>query len=179
MSRCPYCHRELPGFETLCQRCFEAQYSQVATPWWQRRQLWHPPMLTPDLLQLFVFAFVYTLLVFGINAYNRLTLIGLALLISGLAGYTLLMGRITKDARQTNPARSTLRSFFYLVCFFALRLWPLSHSRTTTRNPALVAFVLAAVVVLIESTRRDPSKGLPVKTEQEKLPSPTKPNSSH
>jgi hypothetical protein len=123
--------------------------------------------------------FAYTLLLFGINAYNRPTLIGLALLISALAGYTLLMGRITKDARQTSPARSTLRSFFYLFCFFAVRLWPVSYSHTTTRNPALVAFVLATVVVLIESTRRDPPKNSLVKTEPEKLPAPTKPGSSH
>jgi hypothetical protein len=41
MPRCSNCDRELPGFETLCQQCFEAGYDRLAhpKPWWQRFQL--------------------------------------------------------------------------------------------------------------------------------------------
>lgn len=61
MSRCPHCHRELPGFETVCQKCFEAGYDRVTDPrpWWQRRELWHRPRLTLSLVCLFLFGFVY------------------------------------------------------------------------------------------------------------------------
>ena len=38
MSRCPYCRRELPGMETLCDQCFRAGYERVThpRPWWHR-----------------------------------------------------------------------------------------------------------------------------------------------
>ena len=41
MSHCSNCRRELPGLETLCQQCYEAQYEQVAyeKPWWRRLHL--------------------------------------------------------------------------------------------------------------------------------------------
>ena len=41
MSRCSSCYRELPGVETLCRQCFDAQYDQIShsKPWWQRFQL--------------------------------------------------------------------------------------------------------------------------------------------
>ena len=58
MSRCPYCRRELPGFETVCQRCFEAGYEHVAhsKSKWQSRQLWReiPTGLTASYLRGFL-----------------------------------------------------------------------------------------------------------------------------
>lgn len=40
MARCPYCRRELPGVETLCDQCFRAGYDRVThpRPWWHRLQ---------------------------------------------------------------------------------------------------------------------------------------------
>jgi len=75
MSRCPYCARELPGFETLCQQCFEAGYERVADPrpWWQRRELWHRPRLTLNILYIFLFIFGYTLLRRQLTFYHRPT----------------------------------------------------------------------------------------------------------
>jgi hypothetical protein len=32
MPRCSDCHCELPGFETLCSKCFEARYSELGRP---------------------------------------------------------------------------------------------------------------------------------------------------
>jgi hypothetical protein len=61
MSRCPYCDRELPGFETLCQECFEAGYEQVGHPksFWQRRDLLRQwPKLTPNAVYFFLFVFL-------------------------------------------------------------------------------------------------------------------------
>lgn len=57
MSRCPYCRRELPGFKTLCQKCFEAGYERIThpKPWWQRRQ-W--PKLTPEVVHVFTLVFL-------------------------------------------------------------------------------------------------------------------------
>jgi hypothetical protein len=61
MSLCPYCRRELPGLETLCQQCFEAEYDRQAhpKPWWQRFHM--RPQFTRDnfigFFLLFTFAF--------------------------------------------------------------------------------------------------------------------------
>ena len=41
MSRCSYCHRELPDWKHFCQQCFEARYDELSDskPWRQRFQL--------------------------------------------------------------------------------------------------------------------------------------------
>lgn len=62
MSQCSNCHRELPGFETLCLQCFEAGYERVMHPkqWWQRVQL-RPQFARNNIIGfsvLFGFAFV-------------------------------------------------------------------------------------------------------------------------
>lgn len=64
MSRCPYCRRELPGFETLCQQCLDKGYDQVVHPksWWQRRTLFHRPKLTRNLVFASLFFFTITFL---------------------------------------------------------------------------------------------------------------------
>ncbi len=38
MSRCSYCRCELPGLETVCDRCFQAGYDRLThpQPWWRR-----------------------------------------------------------------------------------------------------------------------------------------------
>jgi len=62
MSHSSYCHRDLPGLETLCQQCFEAGYDHVVHPksWRQRFQL--RPRFTQDnfigFLIFFLFFFV-------------------------------------------------------------------------------------------------------------------------
>jgi hypothetical protein len=60
MPHCPHCRTELPGSETLCQECFEKGYDQVAhpKPWWQRRVLWHRPILTRNIVFASLFLFV-------------------------------------------------------------------------------------------------------------------------
>jgi hypothetical protein len=32
MPHCSYCQCDLPGFETLCSKCFEAKYSELSRP---------------------------------------------------------------------------------------------------------------------------------------------------
>ena len=32
MSQCPDCGRDLPGFQTLCSKCYDARYSDVGHP---------------------------------------------------------------------------------------------------------------------------------------------------
>ena len=73
MSRCPYCDGELTGFETICKKCFEAGYDRVtdSRPWWQRRELWHRPRLTLNILFLFLFAFGYAFLRSQLRFYHR------------------------------------------------------------------------------------------------------------
>jgi hypothetical protein len=67
MSQCPYCRRELPGFESVCKNCFDAGYEQVLhpKPWWQRRQLWHRPRLSRNCV--FVFLMVFTFMFLDIR----------------------------------------------------------------------------------------------------------------
>jgi hypothetical protein len=64
MPRCPYCRRQLPGLETLCNECLAAQYEQLVRPksWWQRRQLWHRPRFTRYSLYGFLFVFTFGIL---------------------------------------------------------------------------------------------------------------------
>lgn len=71
MSRCPYCESELPGFETVCQKCFEAGYDRVTDtrPWWQRRELWHRPRLTLSILYMFLFGFAFLFVNFLLDAH--------------------------------------------------------------------------------------------------------------
>ena len=81
MSRCPYCDCELTGLETLCQNCFDKGYEQVRhpKPWWQRRELWHRPRLTWNILYIFLFAFGFVFLREQMRIYHRWTIKGSAL----------------------------------------------------------------------------------------------------
>jgi hypothetical protein len=60
VSRCVYCHHELPGSETLCRECFEAGYHRLLhpRPWWRQVR----PRLNRSnalgFLVLFVFCFI-------------------------------------------------------------------------------------------------------------------------
>jgi len=51
MSRCPYCRSELPGLETVCQKCWEKQYASPAKPW--------PPRSLPRLTKGNIFGFLF------------------------------------------------------------------------------------------------------------------------
>jgi len=160
MSRCPYCRRELTGFDTICKDCCEAGYDRVTDirPWWRRRQLWHRPRFTWTNILSSLFFFVYAFLVFRIDAYHPLTWIELAVVVFGLALCVLLMGSNTRNSNQTTRKRSSLWGFLSLVFYLAIRLGPLSYRHRSMRNPALWAFVGTATVFLIESTRRDPKE---------------------
>jgi hypothetical protein len=66
VSYCSYCHRELPGLETLCQQCFAAGYDQLShpKPWRQRFQL-RPQFTRGNLIGFFLlFAFAFAVLRF-------------------------------------------------------------------------------------------------------------------
>jgi hypothetical protein len=60
MSRCPYCRSELPGLETLCQKCWEKQYASPASakPWLPKGV----PRLTRGNLGAFLLFFVFCFL---------------------------------------------------------------------------------------------------------------------
>src|SRR5579859_1255374 len=96
MSRCPYCRRELPGFETLCQRCFEKGYERVAhpKPWWRRPRLTHHSFFT------FLFVFVYTYIIFAINRENHPTMTGLVFLALIIAAGLILMSIAMRDSSE-------------------------------------------------------------------------------
>jgi hypothetical protein len=155
MSRCPYCHRELPGLETLCQQCFEKGYEQVAhpRPWWQR----HRPRLTLHSLYAFLFVFAYGYIVFGISRDHHPTMTGLVLFASILAGFIVLIDFSTKDSGEPKVGRRTLYGFFILFMYFLVRLWAYS-SYHPMKNPALLALVLASIAAIVESTREDSRK---------------------
>jgi hypothetical protein len=65
MSRCLNCRCELPHSETLCPKCFDAEYEQMVHPksWWERRRVFrHWPRLTRYTLYSFLLAFVFVFL---------------------------------------------------------------------------------------------------------------------
>jgi hypothetical protein len=105
MSRCPYCDRELPGFETLCQQCFEAGYEQVAHPktWWQRRQFWRQwPRLTLDIFYIFVFVLLllwgHSLFHTRLLRYHRLSVLDSPWMWLAWASIAALMESTRKDS---------------------------------------------------------------------------------
>ena len=57
MSRCPYCRSELPGLQTLCQKCWEKQSASPASakPWLPKGL----PRLTQGNLWAFVSLFAF------------------------------------------------------------------------------------------------------------------------
>ena len=32
MPRCSSCNREIPGFQTLCQKCYDTEYARISHP---------------------------------------------------------------------------------------------------------------------------------------------------
>jgi hypothetical protein len=72
VSRCSYCHRELPGLETLRQQCFAAQYDQLLypKPSGQRVQL-RPKFTRDNLIGFFLlFTFVFASLRFDLPYFH-------------------------------------------------------------------------------------------------------------
>jgi hypothetical protein len=75
MTRCPYCHRELPGFDTICQQCFEAGYERIAHP-----KPWSQQLRLKDSSYVFLFVFAYAYIIFQVNRDHHPTMMGLAAL---------------------------------------------------------------------------------------------------
>jgi hypothetical protein len=146
MSRCPYCRRELPGFETLCQNCFAAGYDRVVhpIPWWRR------PRLTYNSLYVFVFVFIYVYILLWTNRDHHPTMVGLVFLALILAAGLILI----RDSRKPKVAHRGLYSFLILFLYFFLRLWQVS-SYHPFPNPELLAFVAATIAAIAESFRAD------------------------
>ena len=155
MSRCPYCHRELPGLETLCQECFEKGYERIwhPKPWWQRHRL----RLTHHSLYAFLFGFTYAYVVFGINRDHHPTMTGLVLLASIFAAFFILIDIALKDSGEPKVTRRTLYGFLILVMYFFVRLWAYS-SYHPIKNPGLFALGFASIAAIVESTREDSRK---------------------
>ena len=170
MSRCPYCRRELPGFETLCQKCFEAGYDRIAhpTPWWQRMRF------AQDCVHVFLFVFVYAYLILSINRDSHPTMVGRVLLGLILAAGVILVGIALGEARKPKVTLRGLYAFVFLFLYFFLRLWAYS-SYHPFPNPALWAFVGAAIAAIAESFRADSDRrtGTQKKTPGD-LPAPTR-----
>jgi len=170
MSRCPYCHRELPGLETLCQQCFEKGYEHIAhpRPWWQR----HRPRLTIRSLYVFLFVFIYGYILLGINRDNHPTMMGLVFLALILAAAPILIAIAVRDSSEPKVGRGGLYGFLMLFIYFFFRLWAYS-SYHRIRNPALVALGIASISAIVESTREDYGKdSRQKKMAPEKSPAP-------
>lgn len=152
MSRCPYCRHELPGLETICQKCFEAGYEQIVhpRPWWKRHRL----RLTHGSLYAFLFIFGYVYLLNRIDRDHHPAIMVLALLASILAAFVVLIDIAMRDSSEPKGARRSLYIFLVLFGYFFFRLWVRS-SYHPIENPALLAFVLAVIATLIGSIRAD------------------------
>jgi hypothetical protein len=153
MSRCPYCRRQLPGFETLCQQCFEAGYDRVThpRPWWQRFHL------TSRSLYTFFFGFVYGCLTFSINRDHPLTTTSLASLALLLAAFITIIASAMSDGGEPWLTRRTLFGFLILSIFFFVRFWIYS-SYHPFPHPILSAFVIATVAALMTGFGDNPGK---------------------
>lgn len=162
MSRCPYCDRELPGFETLCQQCFEAGYDRIAhpIPWWRRMRL------TADSLYTFLLVFGYLYLLLRINRDHHPTMMGIVGLASVMAAFIILIATVMEDFGKSKTARGRLYVFAILFAYFFCRIWVYSTYHPFPR-PALFAFVIAAIAAFAACFRRDPVK---VEDQQKKAP---------
>jgi len=151
MSRCPYCGRELPGFETLCQKCLEEGYDRIVhpMPWWRRMRF------TPDCVYVFLFVFFYGYIVLGINRDHHPTMVDLVLMALTLTAGLILIGFVSRDSRNSKVTRSRrLFAFVILFLYFSFRLWSVS-SYHPFPNPALWALVTATVAAIAESFRTE------------------------
>lgn len=113
MSRCPYCRHELPGLETICQKCFEAGYEQVVhpKPWWQRRQLSYRPRFRRGLVYGFLFMFAGVFLRLRLDAwissYHHRTIRDSAVLALVFAAITILVESTRKaDSKDSEQKKS-------------------------------------------------------------------------
>jgi len=61
MSQCPDCGCDLPGFQTLCEKCYEARYTVMGQP---RRSKSFRERLTRDNVIFFLVTFVFVFLEF-------------------------------------------------------------------------------------------------------------------
>jgi len=151
MSRCPYCRRELPGFETICQQCFEAGYERIAhpTPWWRRIRL------TPNSLYAFLFVFGYVYLLGRIDRDHQPGLAGLAIVSFLLAAFVILIGSaLTDPGKPKMKLPQTAYLLFVLFAFFFLRFWVRSTYHRVER-PALFALVFAVIAAFASSFPKD------------------------
>ena len=157
MSRCPYCDRELPGFETLCQQCFEAGCDRVVhpKPWWQRLRP------TRDSLYAFLFVFGYVYLLGRIDRDHQPGTAALAILAFLLAAFIVVVGRATRDQGEPKVTpRHTAFGFFVLFAIFVFRLWVRSKSSKYLPfdSPALFALVFAVIGAFAASFPKDAVK---------------------
>ena len=66
MPRCIYCHRAIPSFEEICEKCFEGRSDKLdhPAPWWHFHWLlaprlrWRRPRFTR--ITVYIFLFVFT-----------------------------------------------------------------------------------------------------------------------
>ena len=151
MSRCSYCGQELPGFETLCQKCFEAGQNRIAhpTPWWQRMRF------TQSCVYVFLFCFAYAYITLSTDRDHHTTIVERILLALILSGGVILIGLALGEARKPNVVRRGLYTFVMLFVYFFLRLWAYS-SYHPFPNPTLWAFVFATIAAIVESFTVEP-----------------------
>lgn len=152
MSRCPYCRRELPGFETICQQCLEAGYQRIAHP-----KTWSQRLRVKDSLGVFLFVFAYAYIVGQINRDHHPKMTGLALLALILAAFLVFLEIGMGDSSGPKAPRRLLYGFLSLFVYFFLRLWS-AFSYHPMEDPALFAFVFATIAAIVESVRTYPPR---------------------
>jgi quinol-cytochrome oxidoreductase complex cytochrome b subunit len=152
MPRCPYCRRDLPVFETICQQCLEAGYERVAhpTPWWRRLRL------TSGLYS-FLFVFIYSYLIAQINRDHHPTIEGFVLLAFIVAAFLILIEVAMRNPGESRAPRRFLYGFLILFVYFFFCFWSVS-SYHPIEKPALFALVFATIAGLVESVRTYPAR---------------------
>jgi hypothetical protein len=109
MSRCEYCRCQLPGLETICQKCFEGRSDQLdhPVPWWHFRWFlaprwsWCRPRLTRISLYAFLFMFALAFLPFRLY-FHPLTMKASVLIALAFA----LVSAFLESAMKDRPSNS-------------------------------------------------------------------------
>jgi hypothetical protein len=107
MPRCQYCRCQLPGFETLCQKCFEGRSYQLfhPAPWWHFRWYlpprwqWRRPRFKRVSVYLFLFWFALGFFDFRFGFFHPMAMKRALLIAFVLAALGALLGSSIEERK--------------------------------------------------------------------------------